>query len=409
MRVLLAHNNFRVTGGAELFYRNIGSVLEKHGHSVAYFSINDGSELETEWSRYFPTQTYSKNESLSARLIAFPTTVYSFSARRRMKQLINDFRPDIVHAIEVYFKLTPSILDACGSENIPVVLSSNDYKLICPNYHLFRNGALCEECKGGRFVRSFTNKCNNGRTLYSAGMAIEAYAHELAGTYRRNVHTYLFASEFMAAKVREFWAPRPLRYRILRNPINSLDFKASRNYENYCLYFGRLHDSKGVNVLIEAMAKCPDAHLKIVGEGPEESNLRDLAARLQIGNVEFLGPKWGKELTPILENCRFVILPAIWYENFPYVINQSFATGKPVIGSNIGGIPELIRDGEFGLLCKPGDANSLSDAIRTLWGNPQRAVEMGINAKMWADREFNDAVFYENLLHIYSDVLGVRN
>jgi glycosyltransferase involved in cell wall biosynthesis len=406
MRVLLAHNNFVVTGGDAVFYHEVGRVLRQYGHDVAYFSSASVQDPSSEWKQYFPQPADYERGSLLKRVASFPDMVYNRDAKKAFSQLIRTWNPDIIHAFSVYVKLTPSILDAAREAAVPIVISCNDYKLICPNYSFYHHGHICEKCKGARYFQAALNRCSKDSLVNSVAIGLEAYFHEFAGTYSRNVHTYLFASQFMASKFQEFWAPKPLRYKILRNPVNSPGIEASSHYDDYCLYLGRLHDSKGVDVLIRAMTKCPKAHLKIVGGGPEEGNLRVLADQLKTSNVEFLGSKWGAELTPLLRNCRFVVVPSVWYENFPFVINESFATGKAVIGSDIGGIPELVQHGRFGLLCQPGDSDSFASAIEYLWENPQLAVQMGTKAKVWADREFNDEKFYRALSDIYSEVIS---
>jgi glycosyltransferase involved in cell wall biosynthesis len=153
------------------------------------------------------------------------------------------------------------------------------------------------------------------------------------------------------------------------------------------------------------MLHVPEAYLKIIGEGPQERILRDLCERLGLQNVEFLGPKWGTEMNLFLAKARFTVVPSLWHENLPYVILQSFAMGKTVIGSNRGGIPELIEHGVRGLTYEATDIKALADSIRQLWNHPHYAVEMGKAAKKYVDAEFNDEKFYGSLMAIYSEVL----
>jgi glycosyltransferase involved in cell wall biosynthesis len=235
---------------------------------------------------------------------------------------------------------------------------------------------------------------------------MEAYMHNLMNIYRKNVHTFLFASEFMAHKTEEFWGKEAFRWRKLRNPFDSTKFKATYSPDGSVLFFGRLIDEKGVDILIRAASILPDVSFRIVGDGPDMKNLKQLAKKLDLGNVEFVGAKWGDEMDAELEACRFVVVPSLWYENFPYVINQSFAFGKPVIGSNRGGIPELIQHGERGLIYRATDPQALAKVVDTLWNEPELVEAMGRNAKELSDHEFNDENLYRTLEGIYSEVLS---
>ncbi len=158
-------------------------------------------------------------------------------------------------------------------------------------------------------------------------------------------------------------------------------------------------------MLLEAARLAPSVRLKIVGDGPEEEALRTRADDLGLTNVEFVGPHWGSDLDGLLAETRFVVVPSVWHENFPYVINQSFAVGKPVIASDRGGMPELVDPGRTGLLYDATDPGALAEAMRSLWDDPDRAVALGRAAKEYSDAEFNDQRFMDTLLGIYREVV----
>jgi len=405
MKVILLHNNWEVTGGAEFFYQEVGRVLKNNGHDVAFYSAQDKTSATSEWNRYFPSVADYSSGSLISRALTFPEMIYNHHAKATLAQLISDFKPDLIHAFAIYVKLTPSILDAAREAGVPVVMSCNDYKHICPNYKLFHHGHVCEACKGGKFYQAVMNNCCHGSLAYSVASSLEAYAHNAMNIYRKNVHTFLFASEFMARKTEEFWGAEKFRWRTLTNPFNAKRFAYSEINEDYILYFGRLIDEKGVDVLLDAMVLLPDVKLIVVGDGPNRLALEQQAQILELKQVEFVGPKWGNELDDILRRCRFVVVPSLWHENFPYVIIQSFAFGKAVVGSMRGGITELVAQGERGLVYEASDANALADCIRQLWHDPVMTVNMGQVAKAYADAAFNDEAFYQNIMTIYQEVL----
>jgi len=405
MKVLLAHNNFAINGGAEVFYHEVGRVLEEKGHDVAYFSVFD-KEIDSNWSKYFPKAADYQNSSMINKISSFPSMVYSNEAKKKMALLIADFKPDIIHTFSIYVKLTPSILDAARKAGVPVVMSCNDYKHICPNYKLYCNGHVCEDCAGGRFLKAAVNRCCHDSLIFSVASSIEAFTHDALDIYRKNVHTFLFASDFMAHKTEEFWGKDSFRWRKLRNPFDSTKYEANFSPNGAILFFGRLIEEKGVDVLIHAASKVPEAEFRIIGDGPDMNMLQRLAETLKTKNVSFLGPKWGEAMNDELKKCRFVVVPSTWHENFPYVINQSFAFGKPVVGSRRGGITELVSDGERGRVYEAENYNELSLVIKELWHNPDLVEVMGRNAKKFSDRVFNDNNFYNSLESIYREVLS---
>jgi len=403
MKVILAHNSLVPIGGAEVFYLETGRVLEENGHQVAYFSPSDEG-VDSNISEYLPRAFDHKKSNALSGLMSFKQIVYSTEAKVKFKKLINDFKPDIIHVFAIYIRLTPSILDAAKELNIPVVMSCNDYKHICPNYKLYQGGGICLECKGGKFYNAIKNKCSKDSLKYSLASAMEAYIHDFLDIYKKNVNTFLFASEFMANITEDFWGKENFRWDILRNPFDSKQYALSNAIEDYIIYFGRLVEEKGVDVLIESVRYLPNIKLKIVGTGPDEDKLKSLAQNL--ANVSFEGQKWDEQLNELLSKARFVVVPSVWHENFPYVILQSFAMGKAVIGANRGGIPELIDDGKFGFIYDPTNLKELSSKIDFLWNNKELCIKMGIRAKRYSDSYFNDEHFYNEIVRVYKNTLS---
>ncbi len=404
MRILLCHNNYRIIGGAEVFYHEVARILSAYGHDIAMFSCRDEG-IDSKWAGYFPKRMDYTRDILHS-VVHFNRFLYSRDAKHAAAKLVDDFKPDIVHCFSIYSGLTPSILDIFREKSVPVVSSLNDYKHICPNYKLYHHAHLCEECKDKNYYHAILNRCSHNSLIYSTAHAIESYAHDWMNIYKKNIKVFLFASMFMANITEEFWGKGTFQWRLLRNPFNSKKYALSKSYEDYFLYFGRIIEEKGVDILIRAMQAVPEAKLRIVGEGPQEQYLQRLCSDLHVSNVVFLGPKWNEEMDRLLAHTRFTAIPSMWHENYPYVILQSFANGKAVIGSNRGGISELVKHGQYGLIYDANNVNELAGAIRELWNDPLRTVAMGAAAKEYANREFNDNIFYNNLIKIYKEALS---
>ncbi len=405
MRILLTHNNFTPHGGAEVFFHEVGRVLVEQGHEVVHLCAHD-ENADSAWKGYFPQVASYAQGGWFGKVVNFPKLIYNSAAKQAMAKLISDFKPDIVHAFAIYVQLTPSILDAAREAGIPVVMSCNDYKHICPNYKLYHHGNVCEECKGGGFYRATVNRCCHDSLAFSVASSVEAYIHNYLDIYRKNVHTFLFASKFMARKTEEFWGKGSFRQDMLRNPYEAQTHQAPKELGDYALYFGRIIDEKGVNVLLDAAVMARDVPLVVVGDGPDLDRLKQQADAQGLTYVRFVGAKWGDELDKILRDCRFAVIPSLWYENFPYVVLQAFAMGKPVIGANRGGITELVAHGERGLVYEATDANALADAMSLLMTNSALTKSMSVAAKCYVDAEFNDAKFYADIMRIYKGVLA---
>ncbi len=404
MRILLAHNNFTPQGGAEVFYHEVGRVLAENGHEVAYFSCAEEG-LETPWAKYFPEVEDFREGGTLSKAARVPSTIYNRKARDAFARLIADFKPDIIHAFAIYVRLTPAILDAARAAKVPVVLSCNDYKHICPNYKLYHSGDICEDCKSGAFRHALQNRCCHGSTAISAASMVEAYVHNRMDIWRKNVSCFLFASRFMAQKTEEFWGEDRVEIDFLRNPFDASAHVLPPSAGEYILYFGRLIDEKGVDVLLDAAALAPDVPVVVVGDGPD---LAVLTARAKdMPNVKVVGPAWGDALKTWLAGARAVVVPSLWHENFPYVILQAFAAGLPVIGSQRGGIPEMLEAGDFGWTYEAKDPEALAALLKQVKTMPNETIaKMGAAAQAYVVEEFSDTRIYTRLQEIYKRVLA---
>jgi glycosyltransferase involved in cell wall biosynthesis len=402
MKILLVHKFFRLTGGAEVFFFETGKALQQHGHEIAYFSTHHPDNIMTEWNDYFIDPPAYDSSSLTEKISSLKDIVYSEKARKAFSKLLYDFQPDIVHAFAIYTHLTPSIFDAAKEAGVPVVMSCNDYKHICPNYKLYDGSQICEACMGGKYYNAILKKCCKNSLAFSFASSIEAYIHESKKVHDRLIDRFLFASQFMLEKTKEFWIDKSVEYGVLKNPFNAADYEPVYG-GNYALYFGRIIDEKGVDRIIDA-AKQISIPIKIIGDGPDLDKLKNIADENSLSHVEFLGAKWGQELNEILYGARFIIVPSIWHENFPYVIFQSFAAGKAVIGSRRGGIPELIGK-DRGLLFDPENIQEIANCMSILWEDPDECKRLGRIAREYIVKEFSDEKFYESILSNYKAVL----
>ena len=380
MRILLVNKFHYRKGGAETYYLTVGSELERMGHEVAYFSMRHPDNLPCGWDKYFVTQReYNnvKNPLKAAR--DGMALIYSPEAKRNFQALCEEFRPDVVHLNNVHRQITLSILDApyLRENKVPVFYTAHDYVTVCPGYLMLDgDGRVCDAClEDGRYRHCIERRCVKGSRAKSALAAREA-SFTRAHQPNRRIDRVLAPSRFMRAKLIEGGWPED-KVVFLQNFADDAILDRAANAgadatdrENpYLLFFGRLSAEKGVDTLLRAFdAALPNLpqgmRLVVVGDGPDAAEFKTLASSLGCASrIEFAGYQTGGALQAYVERASLAIASSRWRENMPYSIVEAFAAGTPVVGTNIGGIPELVDEGKTGFICEPGDVPSMADAI----------------------------------------------
>lgn len=364
MKILLINKYHFLKGGAERAYFDMARMLEARGHEVAFFSMKHPENIPTPWEKYFVenAEYQDDRQSLWKKLALAMGIIYSFEAKRNLEKLLDEFHPDIAHVHNIYHQLSPSIFWPLKKRGIPIVMTLHDYKLISPNYSLFVRGKIWEHTSG---LRSILDRSVKDSYMKSLVCALEQWLHALIGSYRK-VDAFVAPSRFLIAKFTELGFSRPIAY--LPNPLASPApaFPDARESGTF-LFFGRLSVEKGVETLIEAFVSLPGKTLWIVGDGPDRRHLEALVSERGVAErVKFFGTLYGDDLERLKQRAQAVILPSVWYENFPYALIESLQSGCAVIASDLGGMPERIRHGENGLLFAAGDAGALAAAVRSL-------------------------------------------
>lgn len=412
MRILLVHKFWRKTGGAENYFQDTAAILRANGHEVKFFTTdfpaaNSSDVFVRDENVVFGAYENYLDGSILKKLTSVPEIIYSKKNKALFENLLDSFQPDIVHVFALFTTITPSILDACRERNIPAVMSCNDYKHICPNYRLFHNGKICEACKGNKFFNAALKNCCKHSLGVSVVSAVESYVHHFSGVVKNNISAFLFESKFMLEKTKEFWGDK-YTYDFVGKPFDVKKFAPSSQNKNYVLYAGRLSDEKGVDVLIKAMQYNQDIPLVIAGSGSEEEKLKQLASSLQLTKISFKGNVQADEMKQLMSNCSFVVIPSVWYENFPYVLAEAYAYGKPVIGSNMGGIPEYIIESETGFIYNSYNEKELAEKIKQLFNDKEKTLIMGNNARVYAEAMFSTQSFFQNIMKIYTRIKAQR-
>lgn len=399
-------------GGSEAVYFGTANLLESHGHRSLFFSMHHTENLPCETSQYFmPYVDLNTNGNcLRSQLKAAGRILYSFDAKRRLSTLLDKHPVDIAHLHNIHHQISPSILHEFKKRKIPVVMTLHDYKMVCSSYSMLADGRPCDACDGGKYYEAIKKGCIKGSVVKSGLAALEMYLHHTILDIYNNVYVFISPSIFLKDKLAEMGFKKEIVH--LPNFIDAGRFEKfirEDKRENSVVYFGRLSQEKGLCTLIDA-AKRVEANVlfKIIGDGPIREGLREKVKAGGISNVRFLGYLKGETLYQEIRGSKAVILPSEWYENNPMSVIEAFALGKPVIGARIGGIPELVRDGETGFTFEPGNAEDLRKKIEKLLADSSLSVAMGKNARRFVEAELNSERYYRRLMEIYRIVIASR-
>lgn len=401
MRILLINKYHYLRRGAERAYLDTARILADRGHSVAYFSMEHPENLPTEWNRFFVSNAeYQMGKQLGfwfkAKLAL--RLIWNREAQVKLAALIREFQPDIAHLHNIYHQLSPSILWTLRRHNVPMVMTLHDFKLLSPNHDLFVRGKIWEHTSGFRCI---LDRCVKDSYLKSLDAALEQWLHRVLGSYRL-VDRFLSPSQFLANLLRHHGRTYPLS--VLPQPLVPFPTLVPTRGD-HLLYFGALSEEKGVALLLEALSRLPNERLTIVGSGPAEEELRDMAQALRLTNVTFAGAQYGAALEKEIAAAKAVIVPSLWYDNMPYVPLEALARGKPVIAARTGGIPERVHEGENGFLFERGSVQALVEAIERL--NQTDLAKLRLQARE-SVRDLRPEIYGAALERIYSEILAAR-
>lgn len=406
MTKLLSINNYYYRrGGAEVVFLEQNKIFEKLGWTVIPFSMKHKKNETTEWENLFVNEIeYGADDGWHNKFINAFKIIYSWEAKNKLQSLIDTIKPDVAHLHNIYHHLSPSILPVLKKNGVPTVMTLHDLKLLCPAYLMLSSNGVCEKCKGGHIYNVVRKKCMKQSILLSSLIFSETLVHRMSKIYKKNIDTFILPSKFYLNKFIE-WGWEADRLIHIPNFVDVDLLKPNHQPGKYFVFFGRLSKEKGVKTLIHAAHEA-NVELKIIGSGPLEEELKILVSSLG-ANVTFLGFQTGTALHKTISNARAVVLPSEWYENAPMSVMESYALGKPVIGANIGGIPELIREGETGITFESGNTENLSHALMQFKHMKDEAViDMGRTARQWVENEFTIKQYSERLHNLYAK-LGV--
>lgn len=400
MHILMVNKFLYPNGGSETYIFKLGKYLQSKGHKIQYFGMaHEGRCVGNHVEAYTKNMDFHRGSKIS-KLIYPIKTIYSIEARKKIRLVLDDFQPEVCHINNFNYQLTPSIILEIvkwrkeTQRKCRIVYTAHDYQLICPNHMLHNPNSHknCEKCMGGDFVNCVKGKCIHGSFMKSVTGAAEGYFWKWKGVYRY-IDTIICCSKFMKNKldINPLFRGKTVA---LHNFIERTEWNCDAK-KDYVLYFGRFSVEKGIYTLLNACKELPEISFIFAGNGPLEDTLYG------INNIRNVGFKTGDELKKLIGEARFSIFTSEWNENCPFSVMESQMYGTPILGANIGGIPELVQVGRTGELFEAGNVKKLKEQIQKLWNNKELTAQYSTNCKYISFDTIDE--YYRKLIKIYLD------
>lgn len=385
MKILMVNKFLYPNGGSETYIFELGKQLKKMGHEVQYFGMEHEKRIVGNHAESYTSNMDFHTGRLSKLLYPFKI-VYSMEARKKIRIVLEDFKPDVVHLNNINFQITPSILyeirkyEKDTGNKIRIVATAHDYQWVCPNHMLYipHDAEICERCTGGAYGNCTKYRCIHNSKIKSLIGTIESYYYHMRKTYGL-IDRIICPSEFLKKQLEK---DKVLADKLVvmhnfvtadKEMINTEEGECGQEKEDYVLYFGRYSKEKGIETLLKVCEQLPDIPFIFAGSGPLEDKVN------AVKNVRNVGFQKGEELEKLIAKARFSIYPSEWYENCPFSVMESQMYGTPVIGADIGGIPELIQNGKTGELFASGNATELRGKIQQLWNDKAKQRQYSDN------------------------------
>ena len=393
MKILIVNKFLYPNGGSETYIFKLGEYLKSVGHEVQYFGMeHEGRCVSNNLELYTGNMDFHTGSKLKQLTYPF-RIIYSTEAKKKITAVLEDFKPDVVHINNFNYQLTPSIIYAANAyrkkrnPKLKIIFTAHDYQLLCPNHMFFdMQGEVCEKCINGDFINCTKNNCIHSSKAKSVIGTAEATLYKKLKAYKY-IDKIICPSKFLKSKM----DTNPLfrdKTIAIHNFIEKFDVPECKK-EDYVLYFGRYSKEKGVELLLEAK----DIDFVCAGKGDLEEKLNNAP------NIKNLGFKSGYELRELIAKANCSIYPSIWYENCPYSVMESIMLGTPVIGANLGGLPELIENNITGLLFESGNVDELRRAIEKL---SDEALAERMHRNCLNKSFISVEQYYEELIKIYT-------
>jgi len=392
VRVLFIHNEYLQAGGEDVAVALESEILREHGHEVKTLFFQN-----------------SKPSGIGSKLNTGLRAIYNSRTYRTVHDEIESFKPDLIHIHNLFFVASPSVLFAAQRLKVPVVLTIHNYRLICANAMLLRDGKVCELCVHKKFPLSgIRYKCYHNSGMESAMVTLISSVHKFIGTWKNQVNRFIVPSNF-------------LKNRLVHSSLNVVEdkFLVKPNFipdpgkgqeerEDFFLFVGRLSSEKGIYTLCDTFQQRPGAKLIIVGDGPDREEVE--ARFLDSDSVVVKGWMDKPEVLSYMKRCKALIFPSTWFEGLPLTIVESFATGTPIIASKLGAMAEMVGDGYNGFHFEVANSQDLHRKIELfLQLDEKERGQLYENARATYLNKYHPQIHYQTILPLYEHVIGEKS
>ena len=392
MNLLVIHNSYQQPGGEDVVVAQETALLRGKGHRVTQYERSN-RELES--------LSFGQKLSLIRRIIS------AEDSKLAVHGILRDLKPDLVHVHNTFAMISPSVYEACKDEDVPVVQTLHNYRLMCPAATFYRNGKICEECATDGLQRSVQHGCYRNSRLQSGAIALMLKTHRLRNTWQERVDAYIALSNFQKSRFVQSGMPAE---RIHVKP-NFVDPDPGERSEGgrYALFVGRLSAEKGLLLLLEAWRRIPEEiPLVIAGDGPMRHRLETEVRTNELRSVYFAGQLSRSAVYDAIKRAAFLVVPSVWQEPFGLSIVEAFACGTPVLGASIGAIAEMVADHRTGLHFAPDNPDSLANKAKWCWANLPKVEAMGKAARRVFEERYTGNATYPQLMDIYASAIDTH-
>lgn len=384
MKLLFVHNRYGKRSGEEIMLDRIVALLRDRGHEVGtYFA--DSADIA----------------GFTGKLGAAASGIYSARSRKAIAARIAADKPDLVQVQNLYPLISPAVLPVIRQAGVPVVMRLSNYRLACPNGLFLSHGKVCQACSGGHEWNCVAKNCEGDRFKSAAYAVRNAWARR-RGYYRDNVTRYYAQTMFQRQVLVAEGYPAE-RIDVIPNMIDVPAEAPAWTAGKFVGFVGRLSAEKGIDTLFAAAARLPQVPFRLAGSLGEYAGRTDIPA-----NVHLLGNLEPEALAQFYREAAMIVTPSIWFEGFPGVVIEAMAEARPVVISDIGGLPELVDGGKAGVLAPPGDVVALTEAISALWQDEARRKALGEAGFLRVKREYTSDLYYDRLMATYGQALAER-
>jgi glycosyltransferase involved in cell wall biosynthesis len=385
MKILVAHNRYQQAGGEDTVVAEEVRMLQERGHSVHQYTV-DNDNITGMWRQ----------------AVAATRSFYSRPVFRELTNLLASFEPEVLHVHNFFPTISPAIYFAAVECGVPVVQTLHNYRLLCANAMLFRDGRPCEDCVGHSFLPGVLHACYRGSRAGSAIVGASTTVHAALGTWSNRIDRYIVLTQFAAQKLGSDRIPAE---KIRIKPNFASDRGRGPGQGGFALYVGRLSSEKGIETILAADSSgYLPTPVHIVGDGPLRVDVERACARPG-SRLVYLGRMLRSQVVEQMQNAVVLLVPSLCYEGFPVAMVEALSFGLPIIASRIGGLPEIVQDGHSGLLFEPGNPSALLQVLSSFAGDTSRIEEMRQACRNQFDLNYTEQRNYDMLIGIYNELL----